>query len=64
MAIDYKFNEENLIKELQGYVWLKDKQGNVQQKPNPMSADHAIDAARYALTSQLQDPNKGEYHIW
>ena len=55
---------KNLIKELQGYVWMKDKQGNTLQKPNPMSGDHSIDAARYALTSQLQDPNKGEYHIW
>lgn len=55
---------KNLIRELQGYVWMKDKQGNTLQKPNPMSGDHSIDAARYALTSQLQDPNKGEYHIW
>ena len=55
---------KNLIKELQGYIWLQDKQGNTLQKPNPLSGDHSIDAARYALTSQLQDPNKGEYHIW
>lgn len=55
---------KSLIKELQGYIWLKDKQGNTLQKPNPLSGDHGIDAARYALTSQLQDPHKGEYHIW
>jgi Phage terminase large subunit len=38
---------KNLIKELGGYIWLEDKQGNTLQKPNPTSGDHAIDAARY-----------------
>jgi len=55
---------KNLIKELQGYIWLKDKQGTTLQKPNPLSGDHAIDAARYAFTSAISDPTKGEYHIW
>jgi phage terminase large subunit len=54
---------KNLINELRNYIWLTDKEGNKMNKP--ISAyDHAIDAMRYALTSQLADPNKGEYHIW
>ena len=55
---------KNLIKELGGYIWLEDKQGNTLQKPNPTSGDHAIDAARYILSSILENPNRGEYHIY
>ena len=55
---------KNLIKELGGYIWLEDKQGNILQKPNPTSGDHAIDASRYILSSILENPNRGEYHIY
>jgi len=54
---------KNLINELRNYVWMSDKQGNVLNKPID-AYNHAIDALRYAITSQLEDPNKGEYHIW
>jgi phage terminase large subunit len=54
---------KNLINELRNYIWMSDKQGNVLNKPID-SFNHAIDAMRYAITSQLSDPNKGEYHIW
>jgi phage terminase large subunit len=54
---------KNLINELRNYIWLTDKEGNKMNKPID-AYNHAIDAARYAITSQLQDPNKGEYHIW
>ena len=53
---------KNLIKELQGYVWMKDKSGNQLQKPQ--GADHCIDAMRYALMMELENPNKGEYFIY
>ena len=53
---------KNLIRELQGYVWTTDKAGNVLQKPQ--GADHAIDAARYSLMMELDNPNKGEYYIY
>jgi len=53
---------KNLIRELQGYVWSTDKAGNILQKPK--GADHAIDAARYSLMMQLDNPNKGEYYIY
>ena len=53
---------KNLIKELQGYVWAKDKEGNNIQKPTGSHPD-CIDAARYALMMQLQNPNRGKYAI-
>lgn len=54
---------KNLKKELGGYVWAKDKEGNQLQKPTGLHPD-CIDAARYVLTDQLENPNKGEYYIY
>ena len=54
---------KNLIKELQGYIWAKDKEGNDLQKPTGSHPD-CIDAARYALMMQLENPNRGEYHFY
>ena len=53
---------KNLKRELAGYVWAKDKEGNQLQKPTGEHPD-CIDAARYVLTDQLENPNKGEYFI-
>ena len=53
----------NLINELRNYIFMTDKQGNTLNKPID-AYNHAIDAMRYAITSQLENPNKGEYHIW
>ena len=53
---------KNLIRELQGYVWDKDKEGNNIQKPTGLHPD-CIDAARYALMMQLQNPNRCKYTI-
>ena len=53
----------NLINELQNYIWLTDKEGNTLNKPLD-AFNHCIDAMRYALTSQLANPHKGEYHIY
>ncbi len=53
---------KNLIKELQSYTWMKDREGNTINKPI-LSFNHCVDAARYAITSQLQTPNKGKYNI-
>ena len=53
---------KNLIKELQGYVWAKDKEGNNIQKPTGSHPD-CIDACRYALMMQLENPNRGRYTI-
>ena len=55
-------SSKNLIRELQGYVWDKDKEGNNLQKPTGTHPD-CIDAARYALMMQLQNPNRGKYTI-
>ena len=54
---------KNLKRELQGYVWAKDKEGNTLQKPTGAHPD-CIDAERYVLTDQLENPNKGEYFIY
>ena len=54
---------KNLKIELAGYVWAKDKEGNQLQKPTGEHPD-CIDAARYVLTDQLENPNKGEYFIY
>tara|TARA_R110000737_G_scaffold324119_2_gene336993 strand:- start:304 stop:1473 length:1170 start_codon:yes stop_codon:yes gene_type:complete len=53
----------NLIKELQNYIWLKNKEGETLNKPID-AFNHCIDAMRYALTSQLENPNKGAYYIF
>lgn len=53
---------KNLIKELQGYVWSKDKEGNSLNKPQ--GDDHAIDAMRYGLVTYLDNPSKGQYFIY
>ena len=53
----------NLKRELAGYIWAKDKEGNTLQKPTGAHPD-CIDAARYALTDQLENPNKGNYFIY
>ena len=54
---------KNLKRELSGYVWAKDKEGNTLQKPTGEHPD-CIDAARYVLTDQLENPNKGQYFIY
>lgn len=53
---------KNLIKELRGYTWDKDKEGNTLNKP--VGADHAIDAARYGLVTYLENPTAGQYFIY
>ena len=54
---------KNLINELRNYIWMTDKQGNKLNKPID-AYNHAIDAMRYAITSQLENPNKGNYFIY
>ena len=48
-----------LIKELNNYCWLEKK----SQTPVD-NFNHAIDALRYAVSYQLQNPSLGEYHIY
>jgi len=54
---------KNLKKELGGYIWATDKEGNKTQKPSGLHPD-CIDAARYILTDTLENPNKGKYFIY
>ena len=48
----------NLIKELNNYSWLERKSNTPIDKHN-----HLIDAIRYAVSYQLQNPNRGKYYI-
>jgi phage terminase large subunit len=48
----------NLIKELNNYSWLERKSNTPIDKYN-----HLIDAIRYAVSYQLQNPNRGKYYI-
>lgn len=55
-------NSTNLIKELRGYCWDKDKAGKILNKPT--GSDHAIDALRYHEVMALgMRSNYGDYHI-
>lgn len=52
----------NLIKELRGYTWEKDKTG--KETGDPIDAfNHAIDAMRYGMTAAIGKPNYGKYDI-
>ena len=48
-----------LIKELNNYCWLEKK----SQTPSDNS-NHCLDALRYAVSYQLQNPNSGEYFLY
>jgi phage terminase large subunit len=52
----------NLIKEMQNYKWVEDKNGNLLNKPID-AFNHAIDAMRYATYNKLSKPNYGRYAI-
>jgi phage terminase large subunit len=54
---------KNLINELRNYIWLTDKSGVKMNKPID-AYNHAVDAMRYAIMSQLENPNKGSYYIY
>ena len=51
-------NSIELIKELNNYSWLEKKSKTPQDKYN-----HIIDAIRYAISYQLQNPNRGTYYV-
>jgi phage terminase large subunit len=52
----------NLMKELRNYKWREDKNGRILNEPVD-AFNHAIDAARYAATFNLSNPNFGRYRI-
>ena len=53
----------NLKRELQGYVWAKDKDGNTLPKPTGEHPD-CIDAFRYVLTDTLENSHRGQYYVY
>lgn len=52
----------NLIHELQGYKWKKDKNDNILEEPVKAN-DHALDAMRYAIFTHLTKPVEANYMI-
>ena len=52
----------NLMKEMENYRWLEDKNGNLLNKPED-KWNHLIDAARYGVYNKLSKPNYGRYAI-
>jgi len=52
----------NLIKELNNYKWVTDKNGNKLNKPVDMF-NHALDAVRYVALNKMKVENKGRYNI-
>jgi phage terminase large subunit len=52
----------NLIKELNNYKWIVDKNGNVLNKPVDMF-NHGLDAVRYVALNKLKQSNQGKYAI-
>jgi len=53
---------KNLIREMQEYVWFVDRQGQVDEKPDPRCDDHGADALRY-LVCGVDPYKKGPLHI-
>ena len=52
----------NLIKELNNYKWVTDKNGNKLNKPVD-AFNHALDAVRYVAFNKMKVDNKGVYNI-
>lgn len=50
----------NVIKEFRNYKWREDKNGHLLNEPVD-AYNHAIDAARYAITYNQANPNFGHY---
>ena len=48
----------NLIKELNNYSWLERKSNTPIDKFN-----HLLDATRYSISYQLQNPSRGTYYV-
>ena len=52
----------NLIKELNNYKWVTDKNGNKLNKPVD-AFNHALDAVRYVALNKMKVDNQGRYNI-
>lgn len=50
----------NVIRELRGYVWQKDKNGDLLNEPIGVQ-DHSMDAFRYGVFPYLENQAKGKY---
>jgi phage terminase large subunit len=57
-----KHGSQNLIREMQGYKWKKDKNDNVLEEP-VKERDDAVDAMRYAIFTHLTKAEEANYMI-
>jgi phage terminase large subunit len=57
-----RHGSQNLIKELQGYKWKKDKNDNILEEPVKAN-DHLLDALRYGIFTHLTKPVEANYMI-
>lgn len=57
-----RHGSNNLIRELQGYKWKKDKNDNVLEEPVKAN-DHAADAMRYAIFTHLTKPEEANFYL-
>jgi phage terminase large subunit len=52
----------NLIKELRGYIWLKDKDGKATNEPIKVN-DHMMDGLRYGFQQLIRPKFTGKYAV-
>jgi phage terminase large subunit len=57
-----RHGSQNLIKELQGYKWKKDKNDNILEEP-VKAEDHLLDAMRYGIFTHLTKPEEATFMI-
>lgn len=60
--LQIRHGSTNLIHEIQGYKWKKDKADNVLEEPVKAN-DHACDAMRYAIFTHLTTQVQEDYYI-
>lgn len=63
--INIHFESEELIKEMRGYKWETDRNGQTIKPERPKGGqDHGIDSIRYICLKKLAKPQYGKYKIY
>jgi len=50
---------KNLIREIRGYTYVIDNEGNVRDRVDPHALDHALDAWRYGIVGEFERSEAG-----
>lgn len=57
VALHITADSTNLLREMSGYKWIKDKNGEIGDEPDKAAGnDHTCDALRYAIFTRLKTP--------